>query len=138
MKRIAGFTLLEVLVALAVLAIAMGAIIHATTQSIANTYSLREQTFARWVASNTVNSFLLDPAPWPEKATRKGDVELANRTWRWEARFSETDDEDLSQLKVNVYALENAAVSSTLIAFRRRSLTNQASKANTAVPPPPK
>jgi general secretion pathway protein I len=89
MSAKAGFTLLEVLVALAVLAIAMGAIIGAATQSINSVGLLRDQTFASWVALNQVNELLLDPEPWPEKARAQGSAELANRTWRWEARFSQ-------------------------------------------------
>jgi general secretion pathway protein I len=60
-RRVAGFTLLEVLVALAVLAIAMGAIINAATQSIASTAYLRDQTFASWVALNQVNEQIAGP-----------------------------------------------------------------------------
>jgi len=116
-KRVSGFTLLEVLVALAVLAIAMGAIIRAATQSIATTADLREQTLAGWVALNTVNRWLLDAKPWPEEGTRSGDSELAGRTWRWEARFAKTADPDLRRLDVTVRAASGAA-STHRVAFR--------------------
>ena len=53
-RRPAGFTLLEVLVALAVLAIAMGAIIGVATQSINSVGYLRDQTFAGWAALNSM------------------------------------------------------------------------------------
>jgi general secretion pathway protein I len=116
-KRVSGFTLLEVLVALAVLAIAMGAIIRAATQSIATTADLREQTLAGWVALNTVNRWLLDAKPWPEEGTRSGDSELAARNWRWEARFAKTADPDLRRLDVTVRAASGAA-STHRVAFR--------------------
>ena len=118
MRRVTGFTLLEVLVALAVLAIAMGAIINAATQSIASTAYLRDQTFASWVALNQVNERLLDPEPWPAEGSRQGSAELAYRTWRWEVRFAKTGDPDLRQIKVIVRAAENSPVLSTLTAFR--------------------
>ncbi|MBL8253774.1 MAG: type II secretion system minor pseudopilin GspI, partial [Candidatus Competibacter sp.] len=86
-----GFTLLEVLVALAVLAIAMGAIISVATQSVNTIGDLRDQTFAGWVALNKVNELLLDPKPWPNEGSRRGRAELANRVWRWEARFQKTN-----------------------------------------------
>ena len=78
MKRVSGFTLLEVLVALAVLAIAMGAIIHAATQSINTVATLRDQTFASWVALNRVNALLLEAKPWPEEGSRKGKFRAAD------------------------------------------------------------
>ncbi|HOW76609.1 MAG TPA: type II secretion system minor pseudopilin GspI [Candidatus Competibacteraceae bacterium] len=118
MRRVAGFTLLEVLVALAVLAIAMGAIINVATQSIANTAYLRDQTFASWIALNQVNQRLLDSEPWPEEGSRDGSVELANRAWRWQVRFAKTDDPDLRRMEVTVRVTENSSILSKLTAFK--------------------
>jgi len=121
-RRATGFTLLEVLVALAVLAIAMGAIINAVTQSIANTAYLRDQTLASWVALNQVNERLLDSEPWPEEGSRDGSAELANRAWRWQVRFAKTDDPDLRRIEVTVRVTENGPVLSTLTAFKANPL----------------
>ncbi|MGB5062711.1 MAG: type II secretion system minor pseudopilin GspI [Candidatus Competibacter sp.] len=116
----AGFTLLEVLVALAVLAIAMSALIGATTQSVNTVGALRDQTFASWVALNKINELLLDRANWPDKASRKGEAELANRAWRWEARFDKTDDPDMRRLEVTVWAGEGGPILGKLVAFKGR------------------
>lgn len=118
MRRTNGFTLLEVLVALAVLAIAMSAIINATTQSVASTAYLRDQTFAGWVAVNQVNAWLLDPKPWPDEGSFEGNAELAHRAWRWQVRFVKTDDPDLRRLEVTVRANENGPALSALTAFK--------------------
>ena len=118
MKRQPGFTLLEVLVALAVLAIAMGAIISAATQSINTVADLRDQTFASWVALNQVNQLLLDAKPWPNEGSRTGKADLAGRAWRWEARFAKTEDPDLRQVVMTVRAGENGLELSRLMAFR--------------------
>ena len=118
MNRRAGFTLLEVLVALAVLAIAMSAIIHAATQSIRGVAALREETIASWVALNQVNQLLLDPKPWPAEGSRTGKAELAGRSWRWEARFVKTEDPDLRRVEMTVRTAENAGASSKLLAFK--------------------
>lgn len=120
MRHLTGFTLLEVLVALAVLAIAMGAIISVATQSVNTIGDLRDQTFAGWVALNKVNELLLDPKPWPDEGSRRGRAELANRVWRWEARFQKTNDSDLSRLEVAVRIDENSPALSTLVAFKGR------------------
>jgi general secretion pathway protein I len=124
MKPQAGFTLLEVLVALAVLAIAMGAIIGAATQSIQTVTALRDQTFAGWVALNQVNVLLLDPTPWPEDGSRRGETELAHRAWRWEARFEATDDPDLHRVEVTVRASADGPTLNTLVAFKGQSPTD--------------
>lgn len=118
MKRRAGFTLLEVLVALAVLAIAMSAIIHAATQSIRGVAALREQTFAGWVALNQVNQLLLESKPWPSEGRRVGKADLAGRTWRWEAQFAKTDDPDLRRVEMTVRGAENSPELGKLLAFK--------------------
>ena len=134
MKRQPGFTLLEVLVALAVLAIAMGAIIHAATQSINTVATLRDQTFAGWVALNQVNALLLEKKPWPEEGSRTGSVELANRTWRWEARFFKTEDPDLRRVEVTVRASETGLELDKLIAFRGKPPKKPATDATGSSP----
>lgn len=129
MKYPLGFTLLEVLVALAVLAIAMGAIIGTATQSVNTVGYLRDQTFAGWVAVNKVNELLLlDAQPWPNEGSRKGVVELANRTWRWDAEFQKTDDPDMQRLDLSVRTSEDSPVLSTVTAFKSRRPADDTSK----------
>ncbi|MBK8182219.1 MAG: type II secretion system minor pseudopilin GspI [Candidatus Competibacteraceae bacterium] len=120
MKQLAGFTLLEVLVALAVLAIAMGAIIGVATQSVNTVGYLRDQTFASWAALNKVNELLLASEPWPTEGSSKGTSDLANRTWRWETRFQKTQDPDLTRLDITIRADDNGPVLTALTAFKGR------------------
>lgn len=136
MKRKTGFTLLEVLVALAVLAIAMGAIMSAITQSVNTIGALRDQTFAGWVALNKVNEWLLDHADWPDEGTRKGETELANRVWRWEARFAKTDDPDMRRLEVTVWGGEGGLPLSQRVAFRGRPPTSSKQEDSTQAEEP--
>ena len=53
-SRVAGFTLLEVLIALAVLALSMGAAIKAASDYTNNQAYLRDRTIAMWVARNVL------------------------------------------------------------------------------------
>ena len=76
--RYAGFTLLEVLVALAVLAIGLGAIITAAGQSAGNVSYLRDRTLAAWVAENKLNELLLAQA-WPKLSNIQGTAVMAGR-----------------------------------------------------------
>ena len=54
-----GFTLLEVLVALVVLALLLGAVIQATGNYTANQVYLRDRIFAEWVAHNQLVTELM-------------------------------------------------------------------------------
>lgn len=118
-KSQTGFTLLEVMVALAVLAIAMGAIISIATQSVNTIGQLRDQTFANWVALNKINDLMLASDPWPSEGSRQGSVELARHTWRWEAKFQKTDDPDLARLDMAIRLGDaNGPALTTLVAFK--------------------
>ena len=96
-----GFTLLEVLVALAVLAIGLGAIIKVASQSTANITELRERTIASWVAANKINELLL-AMDAPAVGNQKGMSEMAGQQWRWQVKVSDTPDRDMRRLDVSV------------------------------------
>ncbi len=112
-----GFTLLEVLVALAVLAIALSAILTLASQSAMTLGDLRDQTLASWVARNQINQLLLERGV-PAIGERDGQVEMAQRVWFWRVRISETSDEDLRRLDVSVSSRANEAPLVTLSAFK--------------------
>lgn len=112
-----GFTLLEVLVALAVLALSLGAAIKAAGGSAGNVAYLRERTVAGWVAENIVNEILLS-RDWPATGERRGTAQMAGREWRWTVTVSRTDDPDLRRLDVAVGATTTPVT--TLAAFMGR------------------
>lgn len=80
-----GFTLLEVLVALAVIAIAMGGVMRAVSLNVSNTGYLQEKTMAHWVALNKMNEFTAMDK-FPRAGGRdKGEVYFAGHEWTWSA-----------------------------------------------------
>jgi len=83
-----GFTLLEVLVALGVLAIALGAIIQSISQTTSNAGYLRDKTFAHWVAMNQVAELQAQKA-FPNLGTDQGSQFLANHEWFWKQTVEE-------------------------------------------------
>ena len=101
-----GFTLLEVLVALAVLALSMGAVIKATSDYTNNQSYLRDRTMAMWVARNVLVQFQVDKE-WPKVGERKGTQEMGNREWRWLAVTSQTDEDELRRLDVEVFPIDS-------------------------------
>lgn len=96
-----GFTLIEILIALTVLAVAMGAIIKAATDYTGGLSHLRDRTMATWVARNVLNEFQLQDE-WPSVGERKGNQEMGHFEWRWLARISLTDEPELRRLDVEV------------------------------------
>ena len=103
--RTRGFTLLEVLIALVVLALSLGAVIKATGDYTNNQSWLRDRTMATWVARNVLVEFQLE-GDWPGVGERKGTLEMGNREWRWLARISQTEEEQLRRLDVDVSPLD--------------------------------
>jgi general secretion pathway protein I len=104
-----GFTLLEVLIALVVLSLSLGAVIQATGDYTVNQAYLRDRTFAEWVARNQLATMLLE-GEWPSIGQKKGDAELPlagadrlAREWRWVVQVTQTPEEDLRRLDIDVY-----------------------------------
>ncbi|HHH44665.1 MAG TPA: type II secretion system protein GspI [Gammaproteobacteria bacterium] len=107
-----GFTLLEVLVALVVVALSLGAIVQATGSYTSNQAYLRDRTFAEWVAHNRLVMELLS-SDWPDTGRTKGEVELPKagadigaREWRWVMQVSTTPEKELRRLDIEVYPLD--------------------------------
>jgi general secretion pathway protein I len=77
-----GFTLVEILVALAVLAIALTAAAHSLGNAIDTTAALRERTLARWVAEDRLAELELK-REFPALDTQEGDAEMGGRKFHW-------------------------------------------------------
>lgn len=77
-----GFTLLELLVALAVFAIAALALLQMEGASIARTADLDQRLLREIVAQNMAAEILTDPAP-PSVGSASGTIENAGRRFQW-------------------------------------------------------
>lgn len=114
-----GFTLVEVLVALAVLAIALAAVLHAMGQAIDLTAGLRDRTLALWVAEERAALHQLKPE-WPSLDTREGTAELGGREWRWVERTASTPVADFRRMDIEIYAAGSRDRLATLAVFLRK------------------
>lgn len=83
-----GFTLLEVLIALLVVGVALGALIKAGSEHARNTAYLQERALAGWVASNVLADYEAGLRP-AEPGSRQTRSTLAGR--EWEARIEIAD-----------------------------------------------
>ena len=100
-KKQKAFTLLEVLVALAVLTLGLGTVLKVTANQVTQSAVLKDKTIALWVANNKVNEIQL--GSWPETGTSNGHEMMANQEWRWQLKVSNTADKDLRRLDIDVY-----------------------------------
>jgi general secretion pathway protein I len=96
-----GFTLIEVLAALVIVALGMLGVIEAVTQSARNGAYLREKTLAHWIALNVITEKRLQPEP-PPVAESSADVEFAGQRWRWSMQVTQTQVASLRRMDVSV------------------------------------
>jgi general secretion pathway protein I len=97
-----GFSLIEVLVALTIIAIALSAIIRATAVMTGNTAHLKEKTYAHWIAMNRVAELRVTKA-WPEVGNSSDDVEMFGEEWRWMQKVSQLAiSEHMRQVEISV------------------------------------
>lgn len=96
-----GFTLVEVLVALAIAALGLAAVLTMGAQSIDTSFNLRERTFALYVGLNEITELRLG-GEFPDVGRSNGETEMAGRVWRWESVISETGVENLRRVDIAV------------------------------------
>jgi general secretion pathway protein I len=100
-----GFTLIEVLVALAIVAIGMAALMSAVTSSASTTVYLRDKTLAEWVALNQIEAVRL-ALQRPTKGETDGDAEMGGRKWKWHQEVMETEVKGIMRVDVSVKPAE--------------------------------
>lgn len=115
-KNTAGFTLVEILVALAILSISLSAVLYAINQNTSNLVYLRDKTFAHWVALNKAAEFRINPGLIRNSRSLTGRYTLAARDWNWTAQVKNTEDNDLKRIEIAVYSAED-------VDFKLSSLT---------------
>ena len=101
----AAFTLIEVLVALAIVSIGMLAVIQAVSQTVDNAAYLRDKTLAHWVAMNQLTLMRLNQAP-TVKGTSSGDADMAGQRWRWSAEVTQTAIDSMLRIDITVRAAD--------------------------------
>lgn len=100
-RRRMGFTLVEVLVALVIVALGSSAVLSALTTGADSTARLRERSFAEWVASNRLVEARVGREE-PKPGTREGELEFAGSMWQWREDVGRTPIKGMLQIKVSV------------------------------------
>jgi general secretion pathway protein I len=114
--RVRGFTLIEVMIALLVITLGMGAVISTTGESGWKSAHLRQSTIASWVAYNEIAVYRSQRS-WGTTRGQSGETEMANTLWSWEMEISETDDPSLRRLDIEVTIKGEDAVKARVTGF---------------------
>lgn len=101
-----GFTLLEVLVALSICAMAGIAAMQATGEHIHHLTSIEEQTYASWVAENVLVEQRTKGEKWQGKNNVRGSEVMAGVEWFWQQEVTATADKSFVKLTINVFSDE--------------------------------
>jgi general secretion pathway protein I len=104
-----GFTLLEIMVALAIFSLAALAMVRLQGYSVRSTANLGDSSMAWQVARNVAVEILSNPAP-PTLGETRGEELNGGQNWKWTATTSSTDDSRLVTVEIDVVGTGNAAL----------------------------
>ena len=96
-----GFTLLEMLVALAVFSLAAMALVRLQGVTLRTAADLDAKVLGQIVARNLMVEWQTDPMP-PAQREEQGEVSNGGRRWHWTRTVKETDEPRLLQIDVTV------------------------------------
>jgi general secretion pathway protein I len=99
--RAGGFTLIEVMIAMFVIALGVGALLATLTSSADAAAHLREKSLAEWIALNRVSEVRLGNTR-PGAGITNGTVEYAGRTWRWQQTVNDPGIAGILRIDVQV------------------------------------
>lgn len=111
-----GFTLVEVMVALSIVALSLLAIAASMNQMIDAANTMRERTYASWIAQNKIAELRLANER-VEVSSTNGELDYGNATWAWSADISETGIEGFFRVDVSVTLAGSEYVVRTVTGF---------------------
>lgn len=97
-----GFTLLEVLIALTIIAISLGALISTSGSQASSAGYLKQKTIAHWVAMNEITMLQVENK-WLDKGDTRGSTTMAGFEWYWTRTIIETQDKNTMQVEFKLY-----------------------------------
>ena len=98
-----GFTLLEIMIAVAIFAIASAALIRSAAQTVKQTNIIQERTLGYWIAENELNqirSTQRNDSTFPSPGSDRIDLTMANRDWEVVIDYEATENPDMRRVVV--------------------------------------
>ena len=103
-----GFTLLEVLVGLVVLALALLALSRTAASQVNSFGALRERTLAGWLAADVLAQTRL-VSQFPSLGKSDGRRQFGGRDWRYDIVVQSTPVSGVRRIDVHVYAANDTS-----------------------------
>lgn len=103
-RRQRGFTLVEVLVALMIVAMGLAALMVAVSGTARTSGYLRDKTLAQWIALNRLSEVRLNSSNKFAQNTDTAEVDFAGRTWHYDTKYFSTSIATMKRVVVRVYA----------------------------------
>lgn len=102
-SRHSGFTLIEVLIAMMIIAIAFTAILKATENSLVATHHLQTRMASHWVAEEILTAAEVGSLKLPtENRNLTGETEMLGQTYQWEITNEKTTVKNINRLTISV------------------------------------
>lgn len=117
-RRASGFTLLELLVALAVFALVVLALLNLAGEGTRTTVIVEERVLAGIVAGNRAVESAIEPVE-ALAAEAAGLERLGERDWRWTRTVGGTADESVVRIDIAVYADGSDRIAAETMLLRR-------------------
>lgn len=113
-----GFTLIEVLVALTIAAIALAAVSRSIVQAIDTTVALRDRQTAQWVAQNQLALIRISRS-WPKADTTSGSVKQMGNEWVWKQEVTTMPEPNFRRIEIEVFKKDDTHRHARLVGFSR-------------------
>ena len=97
-----GFTLVEVLIALAILAISLTALVKASSSDIENTTFLQNKALAHLVGQEAITLIKLNAIGFNGNETDQETL-LAGKNWHWHAEKTPTSIKSIQKINITVF-----------------------------------
>jgi len=102
LHRARGFTLVEVLVALVVVALGLTALMVAVNGTARTSGFLRDKSLAQWIALNRLSEVRLNTTKFGQN-TDTGELDFGSRKWHYDTRYFDTSMASMKRVVVRVY-----------------------------------
>ncbi len=135
MARARGFTLIEVLVALIIVALAAAASMEAVSGAADTVAVLRERSFAQWIALNRIIEQRVAATP-PSDGASDGVVDFAGRRWEWRQNIERLALPGLRRIDVSVRLAPDGGPAGAVDSAGKNYLVTATSVLGTAVAVP--
>ena len=118
MKK-SGFTLIEVLIALIILAIALTAVVKAVNEDVKNAIIIRDKTIATWVGDDVLAKMQAGLSATPNGKISNGSMQMLGNNWFWTAGIDKGSSKQILRIYIDVNKQKGGKRAARVIGFVR-------------------